>query len=93
MVICLYDIGLAYDAVAKRSLIEPDQMLPERVTLQGPDLTLEPWNLQLVKINVESRYVKGQIKAAVMDRPAYDLILGCKSVNTGNSRFFTANGS
>lgn len=82
-VTCLYDTGLAYDAIVKRSLIEPDQIFPERVTLRGPDLTSTPWNLPLAKINVESRNVKGHIKAAVMDKPAYDLILGCKYVFLG----------
>ena len=81
---CLYDTGLSYDAVVRHSLVDPTAFTGETVTLQAPDLTLPPITLPVAKITVESRYVKGKLKAAVMDNPVYDLILGCKYVFLGS---------
>ena len=84
LVKCLYDTGLSYDAIVKRTLVSPEMLTGETIDLQGADTTSPPITCPIVLIDVTSRYVTGRIKAAVLDQPLYELILGCRYVFLGN---------
>ena len=80
---CLYDTGLSYDALVRKSYVDPSDIIEETVTLQGADKSIPAQTLPVAMIDVKSRFVVGKIKAAVMDNPLYDLILGCRYVYLG----------
>ena len=80
---CLYDTGLSFDAIVKESFICPDQLTHETISIQGVDCHSPAFQLPVAIIKVRSKYVTGTIKAAVMENPLYDLILGCRYVFLG----------
>ncbi|KAK0067891.1 hypothetical protein Bpfe_002732 [Biomphalaria pfeifferi] len=71
------------NCTSKKTLVNPEDYTGETTQIQTVDLDSPPKNLPMALINVESRYVRGRIKAIVMKAPAYDLILGCRYVFLG----------
>nr|KAI8764985.1 hypothetical protein BgiMline_002655 [Biomphalaria glabrata] len=82
-VTCLNDTGCLVEAVVRESLVSPSDYIEETTQIQTVDLESPPKTLPMALINVESKYVRGRIKAIVMKSPAYDLILGCRYVFLG----------
>ncbi|XP_055873654.1 uncharacterized protein LOC129924048 [Biomphalaria glabrata] len=82
-VTCLNDTGCLVEAVVRESLVSPSDYIDETTQIQTVDLESPPKTLPMALINVESKYVRGRIKAIVMKSPAYDLILGCRYVFLG----------
>ncbi|KAK7011616.1 hypothetical protein BgiMline_003291 [Biomphalaria glabrata] len=80
---CLNDTGCLVEAVVRESLVSPSDYIEETTQIQTVDLESPPKTLPMALINVESKYVRGRIKAIVMKSPAYDLILGCRYVFLG----------
>ncbi|WP_353817148.1 aspartyl protease family protein, partial [Acinetobacter baumannii] len=80
---CLYDTGLSYDAIVSESLVSRADLTDKTVDLQGADLTKPTTTCPIAWIEVESRYVTGRIQAAVLQKPLYDLVLGCRYVFLG----------
>ena len=80
---CLYDTGLAFDATVSRDLIDPGDLTEKTVTLQCLNTSLPTTQHPIAWIDVQSRFVTGRIKAAVLDNPIHGLVLGCKYVYLG----------
>nr|KAI8738399.1 hypothetical protein BgiMline_025302 [Biomphalaria glabrata] len=80
---CLNDTGCQAEAVVRESLVHPNDLLNETEYIQMADLDTPPQAFRKAHIQVQSRYVSGQVKAIVMKNPAYDLILGCRYVYLG----------
>ena len=81
MIKCLYDTGCSCAAIVNRSLVLPGDMTNETIRIQSIDRHSHPKTFPVARIKVDTPFVKGIIHAAVMDAPAFDLILG--------SRYFT----
>ena len=80
---CLYDTGLTFDAIVSRRLVHPRDYTGFQVQLKGADHSILTDNAEVAYIQVKTRYVTGRIRAAVLDHPLCDLILGRRYVILG----------
>ncbi|KAK6994766.1 Retrovirus-related Pol polyprotein from transposon 17.6 [Biomphalaria glabrata] len=83
---CANDTGCKFEAIIRRSFVNPKDFTGEFVEIQLADRRSPPQTLPVARINVESRYVHGIVNAAVMDDPCYDLTLGCRYVFLGTPK-------
>jgi hypothetical protein len=79
---CLYDTGLFFEAIVASRLITPGDLTGESVTVSYANTDIPPTSHPVAQVEVQSKYVTGRLRAAVIERPAFDLILGCQRVTT-----------
>ena len=84
---CLNDTGCSYDAIVNKSLIQPEDMTGETVEIRTIGWNSPARTLPVAHIHVETSYVHGKIRAAVMDDSIYDLVLVCRYVYLGKPKY------
>jgi transposase InsO family protein len=74
----LYDTGCSYPALVDSKFVKPADYTGEIVEVQFANKSRD--SLPVVKINLDSPYVKGRIQAACLSGLSHDVILGCRYV-------------
>ena len=86
-VMCLNGTGCSYDAIVNQCLVKPEDMIGETMKIRTIGWNSPPRTLPVAHIHVETSYVRGKIRAAVMDDAVYDLVSGCRYVYLGKPRY------